>query len=40
MAPSYRYVEGSDEDTAWSLAVGVSDWRWLKRLRVLPFFGD
>lgn len=28
------------EDTAWSLAVGVSDWRWLKRLRVLPFFGD
>jgi len=27
------------EATEWSLAVGVSDWRWLKRLRVLPFIG-
>jgi len=28
------------EETAWSLAVGVSDWRWLKRLRpILPYFG-
>jgi len=27
------------DGTAWSLAVGVSDWRWLKRLRVLPFIG-